>query len=632
MTVPGFNERPTQRMQAERVFDSQFVPADTADTLLASSEEAPMAVYRIEKDLDGQTTDAEPWAVVEVGAMAGDTDVESLRVISTWPTEADARGELDRLVSDGEADSSDTEVLGGKPNPGTKKDKRLHENDPSMKKKGKKSALQEAMDLALRQRMTPEQRAAADAAEGESFLDPAGSTADDQAAPAAGATQVTAAAKVKDQTPVTAGWKGTICVEGIVSGDQREFSKGALTWADPPIPLRWKKEDSHGGVNDVTVAVGTITNIQRVGNKIQGEGVFDLGSEDGREAHRRVGAGMLRGISIDADDITDADIEFVWGDEDEEADDDDLFAMLFASPEKIVFHAGRVRAATLVDIPAFVEAYIGLTADGTQDTQIVLDGGVTVPDDLESAVVLDEKVRRASLGATVASAGITAAAAVSADLARPPREWFDDPKLSVPMNVIVTDEGRVYGHAAHWDQCHIGHPEMCITPPYEDRHPYYMTGEVVCADGSRVQVGQITVGTGHAPLPYSAQRAAEHYDNTGAAVADVTIGNDEWGIWMAGALRPGTDPNRIRELQASGKVSGDWRRIAGSLRLVGLLGVNVAGFQTPQVRSRVASGVQLALVAAGLPRLGSSTVDIERAAMRYLMARMARQVHGAKES
>jgi hypothetical protein len=55
----------------------------------------------------------------------------------------------------------------------------------------------------------------------------------------------------------------------------------------------------------------------------------------------------------------------------------------------------------------------------------------------------------------------------------------------------------------------------------------------------------------------------------------------------------------VHELRASGEVSGDWRRIGGSHRLVGLLGVNVGGFVVPRMKARVASGQVQALVAAG---------------------------------
>ena len=82
------------------------------------------------------------------------------------------------------------------------------------------------------------------------------------------------------------------------------------------------------------------------------------------------------------------------------------------------------------------------------------------------------------------------------------------------------------------------------------------------------------------------------------AVADVTVGEDEHGIWVAGALRPGTSPEVIRELRGA-VLSGDWRDYEGNLELIGLLAVNVPGFPIPKVAARVAGGRTLALVAAG---------------------------------
>ncbi len=89
------------------------------------------------------------------------------------------------------------------------------------------------------------------------------------------------------------------------------------------------------------------------------------------------------------------------------------------------------------------------------------------------------------------------------------------------------------------------------------------------------------------------------------------------------------------ELQAAGQVSGDWRRIGGALRLVGLLGVNVPGFPVPKMRARVASGAAgeektvKALVAAGRPTVawGRSQVDVERDAVRIVMRMLSRRVH-----
>jgi 2'-5' RNA ligase len=424
-----------------------------------------------------------------------------------------------------------------------------------------------------------------------------------------------------DYTGQTAPWEGPLAVEGIVTGDGREFAEGALTWADLPVPLRWNKEDSHGGeARTIAVNVGRIDEVWRDGNKIMGRGVLDLSDDDGRRVHAKIEGKFLRGVSIDADSIADADVEFVWPEDvnvgtSESDGEDDLFEMLFAQPEKVIFHGGRIRAATLVDIPAFAEAYIALL----DEAGAVVAGGQPVSE----AELLT--LREAEPQPVRKLAPVTAAA----DVFRPPAEWFADPGLSLPTPITVTDDGRIYGHAAQWGSCHIGQEGVCVQPPHEEEHPYYRTGEVACADGSRVAVGQITVGTGHAPLHYGASPAAEHYDNTGAAVADVAVGNDAHGIWVAGAVRPGADPLKVYELQAAGQVSGDWRRIGGQLRLVGLLAVNVPGFPVPKMRARVASGEPQALVAAGRPVVawGRSQGDQEREAVRIVMRMLSRRVH-----
>ena len=109
----------------------------------------------------------------------------------------------------------------------------------------------------------------------------------------------------------------------------------------------------------------------------------------------------------------------------------------------------------------------------------------------------------------------------------------------------------------------------------------------------------------------------------------MAVGNDAHGIWVAGAVRPGADPLKVYELQAAGQVSGDWRRIGGQLRLVGLLAVNVPGFPVPKMRARVASGQPQALVAAGRPTVGAgmSQEELERWATRVVMRMLSRKVH-----
>lgn len=542
-----------------------------------------------------------------------------------------------------------------------------------------------------------------------------------------------------DYAGATAPWEGVLAVEGIVTGDGREFSPDALQWADLPIPLRWNIEDSHGGEpHTVAVNVGRIDRIWRDSNKIMGAGVLDLGDTNGQRAYDKIKGGFLRGVSIDADSIADADVEFVWPDDANQGMDDsgegDLFEMLFAQPEKVIFHSGRIRAATLVDIPAFAEAYVALLDDTgavvaggqpvgeeaiqhlavqelgavgahkTATSDASWDAGVNekrLPSPLtvaqaraayawyDSAAVQDGKIVKtackflhheinadgsagpANLAACSATIGalhggrggttipaadrrgvydhvaghlrdagqepmpfqsLPALTAGALELWQPPVAWFSDPRLSLPTGITITDEGRIYGHAAQWGSCHIGNDGACIQPPREAEHPYYQTGEVKCDDGTRVAVGQITVGTGHAPLHLGAGPAAEHYDNTGSAVADVAVGNDAHGIWVAGAVRPGVDPLKVYELQAAGQVSGDWRRIGGQLRLVGLLAVNVPGFPVPRMRARVASGQPQALVAAGRPQVafGLSEREVQRQALRIVMGMLKDRVHGGR--
>lgn len=529
-----------------------------------------------------------------------------------------------------------------------------------------------------------------------------------------------------DMSSQTASWRGPLAVEGVVTGDGREFAPEALTWADLPIPLRWNKEDSHGGeAHTVAVNVGRIDTIWRDSNQIMGEGVLNLQSKDGREVYQLIKDKFLRGVSIDADSISDADVEFVWPEDDNAGEDeDDPLALLFAQPEKIIFHAGRIRAATLVDIPAFAEAYVELLDDtgnvvagGTrykfgavathdtatsesswdgpanerrlpspmseatarnayawiddarvEDGEVVKDacrfihhevsadgtpgaanlqacssgigvlnggrGGTTIPDsDVQGvydhlAAHLRDADREPPPLTASASGTLTASSTAVLDWA-PPKSWFSDPKLSVPTPITIDANGRVYGHAAQWGSCHIGYGQECVSVPHEDSHPYFMTGEVKTEDGEFVSVGQITVGTGHADMYAGSQAAASHYDNTGWVVADVAVGNDAHGIWVAGAVRPNADSSKVHDLRASGQVSGDWRRIGGKLRLVGLLAVNVPGFPVPRMRSRVASGATVALVAAGRPTV-SRGKDVqtmtEQEAMSIVMGMLADRV------
>lgn len=552
------------------------------------AQTASAATMRADTEMIGEGT--MPWHTVRNHSGCGDGQWAVIKdadgtVAGCHDSEAEADDQMAALyASEGDATMTTEALKKGDPSQGTKKDKRLKENQY-----------------------------------GDMESDcPDGMEPDQQTGKCVEVAATTQALEIQGPDPAdiggenTAPWRGPLTVEGIETGDGREFDDDSLTWADLPLPLRWNKEDSHGGEpKTVAVNVGRIDKIWREDSGlIMGEGLLDLSDDDGRKVHGKIKGKFLRGVSVDVDSVKGADMELVWPDQpDGEGEDPDPFMQLFAEPEKVVFHKGRIRAATLVDIPAFAEAYIALL----DEAGAIVAGGEPVG------------ALRAGMAPRFRVSAVTAPS-------RPPAEWFTNPDLSVPTGITVTADGRVYGHAALWGTCHIGQAGVCVTPPQENDHPYFMTGNAWTEDGGSVSVGQITVGTNHAPLTSNHRAASDHYDNTGSAVADVAVGNDGHGIWVAGSIRPGASAERVHELRAAGQVSGDWRRIGGQLRLVGLLAVNVPGFPVPKLRTALSDGQQLALVAAGMTNLTEQLTEdeLDQIAYRRIMLKLNERVHGKR--
>ncbi|KLN67614.1 hypothetical protein ABM90_31230 [Rhodococcus erythropolis] len=189
---------------------------------------------------------------------------------------------------------------------------------------------------------------------------------------------------------------------------------------------------------------------------------------------------------------------------------------------------------------------------------------------------------------------------------------FTMPEPDELTALTVTDDGRVYGHLAQADSCHIGFADVCVSPPTSATgYAYFHQGEISTTEGP-LAVGKLTLGTGHAGMRQAARAAAEHYDNTGTAVAVVRCTDGLWGPWLSGRILPGIDDDRIEELRRSG-VSGDWRSIqrgSNNLELVAVLAVNVPGFPVPRTRALAASGMG-SLIAAGVPPTRKHHVEPE---------------------
>ena len=357
--------------------------------------------------------------------------------------------------------------------------------------------------------------------------------------------------------------------EGIESGDGRKFDAGAITIRELPLPFLWqiKTGEGHSG----SVVVGTITKMERVENGIgNAYGHFDTG-EYGKEAERLVRGGFIRGVS--------ADLDMFEAKEHENAAKDDAEGKVGAGKMKIT--KARVMAVTLVPKPAYQECKVELVDEmGIEQEEEVIQDGVYV-----------EGVNPLDASALIACGMVAGAIPVT-----PPKEWFNNPGLKKPTALTVTDDGKVFGHIAAWHVDHIGMAFGTRPPRSKSNYAFFHTGVVRTEEGADMPVGQLTLAGGHAGLEASAQEAVRHYDDTASAVADVHAGEDAYGIWVSGALRPGTSPEQIRALRASAP-SGDWRPIKGALELVAVCQVNVPDF--PIARARVASGQVMALVAAG---------------------------------
>jgi hypothetical protein len=366
------------------------------------------------------------------------------------------------------------------------------------------------------------------------------------------------------------------CVEGIRTDDGRELLPGSTHYPDMPISLRVLLEDTGGHWGAVTC--GRVDSCEaklaQGLNFTYSEGMF--GSDpNGQLAELMVTEQTQRFISIDP-----RDMEGEWitvtiytgdGDYDDECLVDEWFRV----------SSFTLGAMTIVPLPALQMCCITLKNVPLPDSPIAIENA---PPSLPTQI-------------TITAAG---------GPMKPPREWFDDPGFHVgdPRLVLqedersyacpltVTKEGQVYGHVAWWECTHTGFQGRKVKPPKSrSGYAFYLTGEgVECDDGSFVQgVGQLTAGCGHAPTSMGAAEAVAHYDGGFGAYqwADCRAGQDDFGPWIAGALRPGLSDQQIREVRAL-SLSGDWRDRGGNLELVAVLAVPVPGF--PIRRALAASG------------------------------------------
>lgn len=333
-------------------------------------------------------------------------------------------------------------------------------------------------------------------------------------------------------------WSAVLARLGVPTGDGRIIDPAGGSSRDLPLPLMFqqKSEDGHGG----SQVVGRIETLRIADGMVTATGSM-LDAAYGTDVIELLEAGVV-GPSVDLDDI-----EYVM----DEA-------------ENLIITRWRVAGATLVSIPAFAD--VSLTLD---PLPVVMEGA-------EAPAGVDEWLY-----------------ASAAPEQLPPADWFQRPDVDQLTPLTVTDTGRVFGHIAGWDTCHVGLPG-CVTPPSSPTgYTYFHVAEQRTQDGATLPVGTLVAGPRHADAQLAFRAAQEHYDDPSAAVARVVAGEDEFGIWVAGWLLPGATSEALDVFRSS-PVSGDWRRVGGALELIGVCSVNTPGF--PVRRVHFAAGAQRALI------------------------------------
>lgn len=423
--------------------------------------------------------------------------------------------------------------------------------------------------------------------------------------------------------PSTVRWEATLLVEGEPTDDGRLIDEGAIDWRELPLSLmaQISTDDGHDGAQ----VAGRIDRIWRDGNRIMGSGVFDSG-EYGTEIARLVSEQMLRGLSVD---LAVREYEFRPKDDDGEISEDDLMDILFGGADMLyVVTDGSIGAATVCAFPAFADAEISLVASSPLTWRTTRQHGMILVEAPASDDPSAEGEADEAIVVTASAAGLVPAT--------PPAEWFEDPKLDGPTPLHITDDGRLFGHAAVWDVCHIGFEDACVLAPRSAaEYAYFLLGEVeVETDEGKATIpcGTITLGTGHAALRLTRDAAVEHYDDSGTQAARVAAGEDEHGIWIAGAIIGELSEERVAELRAS-KISGDWRNVNGNLELVAMLAVNVPGFPVPRVMvaSADVDPMGWALVSAGVADQRVLDMMAERERVAKETADLAAEAIGTDE-
>lgn len=352
-------------------------------------------------------------------------------------------------------------------------------------------------------------------------------------------------------------WQATLLVEGVPTEDGRLIALGATSWRALPLPLGLMLETPHSDIVEAPVC-GRIDEISRAGALVQARGIFNDTADDeelratGLQAVEAVRDRIVRGVSVDLMVLGD-DVIFEPAPKDEEQGDDSGDG------------AGQDGMDVIVDVDGPVEVvieepdgrWIYVVTEGVIGSACVVPVPAIAQGQIQ-VITADAKHLFEKVNFVTRFTETEALVAAVAPL-RPPAEWFDDPKLDRPTPLTIGDDGRVFGHVALWSSCHQGFPGRCVPPPRSSTgYSLFHVGAIKTEEGETLAIGKITLKAPHADVALNSEAARAHYDNTGTVAAFVRAGEDQFGPWVAGALRSDAPEEIVRDLLAN-PLSGDWR-------------------------------------------------------------------------
>ena len=262
---------------------------------------------------------------------------------------------------------------------------------------------------------------------------------------------------------------------------------------------------------------------------------------------------------------------------------------------EVDFLVSRLGATTLVAEPAFENA-MAVIPDGWE-----VEGAEPLSEAITAAVSSEPKPEHAFCFSVVK------------DRPKAKSENFANPELTELTPIFVDSDDHVFGHLASWQHEHqnLG----IIAPRSKSNYAWYANRTVETEDGF-VATGPLVIDGNHADVNLGIYEAMDHYANTCLAWADVCVGEDEFGIWMSGQVRPGTKAETVYAGRASG-VSGDWRWVGAGHELISVLSVNTPAFPTPRTFGH-SEDHPLTILSAGFvkpkPHMNLSAIpaDVER--------------------